>query len=132
MFSHCFVGVNDFARCFAFYSGIMAVLGHQLRLHDPARPWAGWQQPDIPRPLFVIASAENGQPAAPGNGQMVALLAHSRAAVDAAHTAGLAAGGSDAGAPGLRPQYHAQYYGAYLRDPDGNKLSAVCEAPPVA
>ncbi len=60
---------------------------------------------------------------------MVALLVQSRAAVDAAHAAGLAAGGTDAGAPGLRPQYHAQYYGAYLRDPDGNKIGLACHNP---
>jgi predicted lactoylglutathione lyase len=60
---------------------------------------------------------------------MVALLAQSRAQVDAAHAAGLAAGGSDAGAPGPRPQYHADFYGAYLRDPDGNKIGLACHAP---
>jgi catechol 2,3-dioxygenase-like lactoylglutathione lyase family enzyme len=121
--------VNDFPRGFAFYAEVMAVLGHQLRFSESDRPWAGWQQPGVGRPLFLIGSAENGQPAAPGNGQMVALLAQSRAAVDAAHAAGLAAGGTDAGAPGLRPQYHAQYHGAYLRDPDGNKIGLACHNP---
>ena len=129
MLSPCFIGVNDFQRCFAFHGEIMAVLGHQLRFSESDRPRAGWQQPGVGRPLFLIGSAENGQPAAPGNGQMVALLVQSRAAVDAAHAAGLAAGGTDAGAPGLRPQYHAQYYGAYLRDPDGNKIGLACHNP---
>ena len=129
MLSHCFIGVNDFQRCFAFYAEVMAVLGHQLRFSESDRPWAGWQQPGVGRPLFLIGSAGNGQPAAPGNGQMVALLAQSRAAVDAVHAAGLAAGGTDAGAPGLRPQYHAQHYGAYLRDPDGNKIGLACHNP---
>jgi predicted lactoylglutathione lyase len=59
---------------------------------------------------------------------MPALLAHSRAAVDAFHAAGLAAGGTDEGAPGLRP-YAPDFYACYLRDPDGNKLSAVCRSP---
>jgi catechol 2,3-dioxygenase-like lactoylglutathione lyase family enzyme len=69
------------------------------------------------------------RPATVGNGSMPALIAPSRAAVDAFHAAGLAHGGTDEGAPGLRP-YHAHFYACYLRDPDGNKLSAVCEAAP--
>lgn len=129
MLSHCFIGVNDFPRCFAFYAEIMAILGHQLRFSESDRPWAGWQQPGQQRPLFVISAPQDGRQAAPGNGQMVALLAQSRAQVDAAHAAGLAAGGTDAGPPGLRPQYHADYYGAYLRDPDGNKIGLACHAP---
>jgi predicted lactoylglutathione lyase len=60
---------------------------------------------------------------------MVALLAPTRAAVDAAHAAALAHGGECAGPPGLRPEYHANYYGAYFRDPDGNKLCACCHDP---
>jgi hypothetical protein len=59
---------------------------------------------------------------------MPALVAPTRAAVDAFHAAGLAAGGSDEGAPGLQPLWRTSFYACYLRDPDGNKLSAVCEA----
>ena len=129
MLSHCFIGVNDFPRCFAFYSAIMAVLGHELKFSESDRPWAGWQWPGHPRPLFVIAAPHDGRPATPGNGQMVALLAQSRVQVDAAHAAGLAAGGTDDGAPGLRPQYHADFYGAYLRDPDGTKIGLACHVP---
>lgn len=65
-------------------------------------------------------------PATWGNGTMIALAALNRKSVDAFYEAGLAKGGFDEGAPGLRP-YHANFYAAYLRDPDGNKLSAVCE-----
>jgi catechol 2,3-dioxygenase-like lactoylglutathione lyase family enzyme len=68
--------------------------------------------------------------ASPGNGAMVAYKAPTRAAVDAFHAAALAAGGSDEGAPGIREHYHPDYYGAYVRDPDGNKLCAVCLGPP--
>ena len=60
---------------------------------------------------------------------MVALLAPSRAAVNAFYDACLANGGTDEGAPGLRPHYHPDYYGAYVRDPDGNKLCACCHHP---
>ena len=56
-----------------------------------------------------------------------AFVAESRVQVDAFHAAALAAGGTDEGAPGLRPQYHEDYYAAYVRDPDGNKIQAVCQ-----
>jgi hypothetical protein len=68
----------------------------------------------------------DGNPASVGNGVNIGLLAPSRAAVRAAHAAGLANGGTDEGAPGLRAHYHANWYGAYLRDPTGNKLCVVC------
>jgi lactoylglutathione lyase len=64
-----------------------------------------------------------------GNGQMVAFLAHSRRVVDRVHAAALANAGSSEGPPGLRPEYHEHYYGAYFRDPDGNKLGVACHAP---
>ncbi len=126
MFSHVFIGIGDFARAYRFYSPLMAALGLQLKFCDSARPWAGWTAPDAPRPLFVIAHPFDGGPAQAGNGQMAALLAPSRAAVDRAHAAALAHGGVCEGPPGLRPHYHADYYGAYFRDPDGNKLCVCC------
>lgn len=129
MLSHCFVGVNDFEAALRFYTAVMEVLGHQMRFCDRTRPWAGWQKPGVARPLFLIGAPEDGHPASVGNGQMVALLIPTRAIVTRAHEAGLATGGSDAGRPGLRPQYHADYFGAYLRDPDGNKLGLACHAP---
>ena len=66
----------------------------------------------------------------PGGPVHVAFHADSREAVDAFYAAGLAAGGTDNGAPGLRPQYHAGYYGAYVLDPDGNNVEAVHHTPP--
>lgn len=130
MFSHIFIGVSDFDRAFAFYSGLAAVLGVELRFCDRARPWAGWQSAPGPRPLLLIGRPYNREPHAPGNGQMVAFLASSRAVVDRAHATALASGGSCEGAPGLRPEYHEHYYGAYFRDPDGNKLCVVCHQAP--
>lgn len=126
MISHVFLGVGDFERGFRFHSAVMAALGLPLRFRDDARPWAGWQPAAGDRPLFLIGRPFDGQPAACGNGQMVALLAPTRAAVDAAHAAALAHGGSCEGPPGLRPEYHPNYYGAYFRDPDGNKLCVCC------
>ena len=129
MFSHVFIGVGDFDRALTFYQPLLAALGLEARFCDRTRPWAGGQQPGRVRPLFLIGAPYDGHPHAPGNGQMTALLAPDRAAVDAAHAIALAHGGSDAGAPGLRPDYHAHYYGAYMRDPDGNKLCVVCHDP---
>ena len=118
-----------FDRAFAFYSAVIAPLGHRLRFHDPAMPRAGWEPAEGGRPLFVIGYPFDGNPATAGNGQMTALLGPSRAAVDGAYAAALANGGTCEGPPGLRPQYHANYYGAYFRDPDGNKLCVCCHDP---
>jgi lactoylglutathione lyase len=130
MFSHIFVGVSDFDRALAFYNPLMDALGIAPRFCDRSRPWAGWQSSPQPRPLFLIGTPYDGQPHAHGNGQMVAFLADTRVGVDRAHAAALAHGGRCEGAPGLRPEYHAHYYGAYFRDPDGNKLCVACHAPP--
>ena len=129
MFSHIFVGTNDFERALAFYRPLLDALGIRARFCDAHKPWAGWQSSPDPRPLFLIGKPYDGRPHAAGNGQMVAFLAPTRAAVDQAHALALAHGGRDEGAPGLRPQYHAHYYGAYVRDPDGNKLAFACHAP---
>jgi lactoylglutathione lyase len=129
MFSHVFVSVTDFDRALAFYTPVMDALGIEARFCDRGRPWAGWHSEGRTRPLFVICRPFDGQPQDPGNGQMVAFLAKDRAAVQRAHDAALANGGASEGLPGLRPEYHADYYGAYFRDPDGNKLCAACHHP---
>lgn len=129
MFSHIFIGVTDFERAFAFYSALMDSLGIQPRFCDRTRPWAGWQSAGAQRPLFLIGTPFDKQAHNVGNGQMTAFLAASRAIVDRAHEIALAHGGTSEGPPGLRPEYHANYYGAYFRDPDGNKLCVACHSP---
>lgn len=126
MFSHATLGTDDFHRAFRFWSAVMSALGHDLRFVDAARPWAGWQPAGGGRPLFVLTAPFDGRPASAGNGAMLAFDCATREVVRAAHAAGLAAGGTDEGAAGLRPEYHADYYGAYLRDPDGNKIGFAC------
>ncbi len=128
MISHVFIGVSHFDKAMAFYSALLAELGLVNKFTDPARPWAGWMKPGQPRPLFLIGQPFDGEHAV-GNGQMTALLAPTREAVDRAYQAALEHGGTDEGTPALRPHYHADYYGAYLRDPDGNKLCVVCHDP---
>lgn len=130
MFSHIFVGVKDFDRALAFYKPVMEVLGAPLRFVDAGRPWAGWQSLPNPRPLFLIGTPFDREKHAAGNGQMVAFLAKDRATVDEVHRVALALGALSEGEPGLRPEYHANYYGAYIRDPEGNKLCFACHDAP--
>nr|WP_315392082.1 VOC family protein [uncultured Duganella sp.] len=129
MLSHVYLGINDFEPAFAFYSAVMAELGARPRFNDPVKQWAGWMPAEAARPLLVISKPFDGQPAQCGNGQMTALMAASRAAVDRAYAAALAHGGRCEGVPGPRPHYHQHYYGAYFRDPDGNKLGVACHEP---
>ena len=131
MFSHIFVGVSDFERALAFYNPLMSALGIASRFCDPSRPWAGWQSHPGPRPLFLIGKPYDQKPHERGNGQMIAFLAESRAVVASAYAVALTNGGTAEGAPGLRPEYHEHYYGAYFRDPEGNKLCVVCHSAPV-
>jgi catechol 2,3-dioxygenase-like lactoylglutathione lyase family enzyme len=126
MFSHIFVSVSDFERALRFYEPVMAAIEVELRWKDASRPWAGWHSHGGTRPYFVICRPYDGLPHAPGNGQMTAFSAKSRALVERAHFAALSNGGTSEGAPGLRPEYHAHYYGTYFRDPDGNKLCVAC------
>ncbi len=126
MFSHIFVGVTDFDRALAFYGAVLGCIELEARFCDRSRPWAGWQTKGEARPLFLIGSPADEQPHDRGNGQMVAFLASHRSSVDSAYNTALAHGGLCEGAPGLRPEYHENYYGAYFRDPDGNKLCVAC------
>lgn len=126
MISHVFLGISDFERAYAFYAPLAAELGLSLKFCDPNKPWAAWMLPTAPRPLLVIGAPFDGQPSQAGNGQMLALLANDREGVRNAYAVALAHGGTDEGPPGLRPQYHADFYGAYFRDPDGNKLCVCC------
>ena len=129
MFSHVFVSVTDFERALRFYSAVLGVLGLEQRFCDPTKPWAGWHSEGKARPFFVICHPFDGHHHSPGNGQMVAFAASKRSTVDRAHAVALAQGGTCEGPPGLRPHYHASYYGAYFRDLDGNKLCVACHAP---
>jgi catechol 2,3-dioxygenase-like lactoylglutathione lyase family enzyme len=127
MFSHVTLGTNDWARAKPFWDAVSGVLGLPvLFAYDGGvayGPAAG--------PKIFIGPTFDGRPATNGNGTHVAFLAKDRATVDAFHAAALTHGGTDEGPPGPRPHYHPNYYGAYVRDPDGNKLQAVCHAAPM-
>jgi catechol 2,3-dioxygenase-like lactoylglutathione lyase family enzyme len=129
MFSYVTLGTRDLARAMRFYDAVLAPLGHaRVEDYDPEDRSAAWGLDD-PGPHLWVTQPFDGQHATVGNGTMVSFLASSRAAVDAFHAAALAHGGTDAGEPGARPQYGAHFYAAYVRDPDGNQLNAVCYRP---
>ncbi|MEW9616449.1 VOC family protein [Shinella sp. S4-D37] len=124
MLLYATVGTNDLARAGRFYDAVLPLLGYGRQKQAPGE--IGYAGEDDVRCRFWVVEPFNRQPATFGNGVTVALVAPTRASVDAFHTAALAAGGTDEGAPGLRP-FHANFYAAFIRDPDGNKLAAVCE-----
>jgi catechol 2,3-dioxygenase-like lactoylglutathione lyase family enzyme len=126
MFSHIFTSVTDFERAYVFYSALMDILGNEQRFVERDKPWAGWHSDGGVRPYFVICKPFDGKAHNPGNGQMVAFAASSRQQVIKAYQSALAHGGTCEGPPGLRPQYHPNYFGAYFRDLDGNKICVAC------
>jgi lactoylglutathione lyase len=125
MFSHITLGTNDLERSRRFYEPVMATLGVEQPFKLPGTLVFG----ELAGLKLFILSPFDGGTASQGNGQHAAFLAPTREAVDAFHATALANGGVDEGAPGPRPHYHAHYYGAYVRDPDGNKLCIVCHKP---
>ncbi|MBL0371572.1 VOC family protein [Rhizobium sp. KVB221] len=118
------VGTNNLERALEFYDPVLATLGYVRRVLKEEE--IGYAAPEDERCRFWILYPYDKQEASSGNGSMTTFVAPDRSAVRAFHAAALLYGGEDEGKPGLRP-YHANFYGAYIRDPDGNKLSAVCE-----
>jgi catechol 2,3-dioxygenase-like lactoylglutathione lyase family enzyme len=129
IFSHVTVGTVDIARATAFYDAVLAPLNmERVKTHKIAIGYAPKHFSGIEAPFWVVRPYDR-KAASPGNGAMVAFTAQSRQVVDDVFSAALASGGSDEGAPGVRAHYHENYYGAYVRDPDGNKICVVCHAP---
>ena len=122
MFSHVTLGTNDWAAVKSFWAAVMEALSIPIMFEYDG----GIAYGEATGPKLFIGPPFDGQPATNGNGTHVAFIADSRAKVDAFYAAAMANGGSDEGPPGPRPHYHKNYYGAYVRDPDGNKLQAVC------
>lgn len=123
MFSHVTIGSNDLAKAKPFYDRLLKPLGLVRHADYPNAVGYG---PTGGRPQLWVLSPLDKNAATVGNGITVGLEAADRAAVDACHAAAMAAGGKDEGAPGLRTHYHPNYYGAYVRDLDGNKICVVC------
>lgn len=124
---HISVGVANVTRSKAFYDAALAPLGMAAVMPVAVGGQivaVGYGAPG--EPSFWIGLPSNGQAASNGNGVHVAFRAENRATVDAFFQAALAQGGVDDGRPGLRTEYHPDYYGAFVHDPDGNKIEAVC------
>ncbi|MFO1154760.1 MAG: VOC family protein [Rhodospirillales bacterium] len=125
MLDHVGIGVSALDKSKAFYQAALAPLGYSL-----AMEFEGWSGFGRPGPLGAHELAfwihASGAPIVPVH---IAFRATDRATVAAFHAAALAAGGGDNGAPGLRPHYHPSYFGAFVLDPDGHNIEAVCHAP---
>ena len=119
MLDHIIIGVSDLQRSRGFYERSLAPLGMSIVLEFPSGAGFGRQG----KPWFWIAE---GRPVGPMH---VAFTAPDRPTVDAFHAAALEAGGSDNGPPGVRDVYHPTYYGAFVHDPDGYNVEAVCHTP---
>jgi len=132
MFTYICLGTTDLARAAKFYDAVFHALGIK-RCDTTGEPewegWIGWGQYEnrgaVEMSLW-IGKPFNNKPATCGNGTMVAVKAASWQQVDEFHAAAIKNGGASEGAPGLRPQYNADFYAAYVRDPDGTKLAVVC------
>lgn len=123
--SHITLGTNDIERAGGFYDKVLGVLGFERLPKPPGKPPA-YEKGGMP--TIYLYPPEDGRPATWGNGTHVAFVAETNEAVRAFHQAALRLGGSCEGEPGRRPHYGDNYYAAYVRDPDGNKLQAVCYA----
>ncbi len=125
MLDHIGFAVSDFAKARAFYTKALAPLGVSILMEVTPEQTGGDAHAgfgEAGKPYFWIGTGQRS-----GNQHLhVAFTAPDRKTVDAFYTAAIAAGGRDNGAPGLRPHYHANYYGAFVIDADGNNIEAVC------
>jgi catechol 2,3-dioxygenase-like lactoylglutathione lyase family enzyme len=122
MIDHTGITVSDLPASKRFYAAALAPLGYAVLMEVPGGVGIGFGEP--PKPDFWIIGGTPNEPRI-----HVAFRAKDRATVDAFYRAALAAGGRDNGAPGLRPHYHPNYYGAFVFDPDGHNIEAVCHTP---
>jgi len=126
MIDHMGLSVADFGKGLAFYEKALAPLGVRTMMRYGAKDTGKGELAGLggQTPFFWIGEGEATRPP-----QHIAFRAGSRAQVDAFYHAAIAAGGKDNGGPGLRPHYHATYYGAFVIDPEGHNVEAVCHRP---
>jgi catechol 2,3-dioxygenase-like lactoylglutathione lyase family enzyme len=119
--SHVSLGTNDFPRAQAFYDAVLATLGLRRVMGFDEGAGYGHEFPE-----FWVQLPHDGAAANPGNGTHVCFSAETQQQVQAFHRKALEMGGEDEGPPGLRKEYSDNYYGAFVRDLDGNKIEAMC------
>jgi catechol 2,3-dioxygenase-like lactoylglutathione lyase family enzyme len=119
--AHVSIGTNDFPRAKAFYDAVLATL--QIECLEDVEDGSGYGRA---LPEFWVGFPHDGAAASPGNGVHVCFEAHSVEEVQAFHARALELGGQDEGKPGFRREYADNYYAAFVRDLDGNKIEAVC------
>lgn len=124
MLGYVTIGYNDADRALKFYDAVFGALGLKRAFFDSG--WAGYSKEGEDSQQIFLCPPFDGKEARAANGTMIAFKGASKAEVDAAYQAGLAGGGTDEGKPGPRPEDSTSFYGAYLRDPDGNKFAVFC------
>jgi catechol 2,3-dioxygenase-like lactoylglutathione lyase family enzyme len=125
MIGYVTIGAVDGEKSGKFYDSVFGAMGGERKFSDGG--WTGYGSKDEEAHSVYVCPPHDGKPARAGNGIMIAFKAKSKAEVDAAYKAGLAAGGTDEGKPGPRPEDSKTFYGAYLRDPTGNKICVFCK-----
>ena len=127
MIGYVTIGMNDGERSGRFYDAVMNAIGNERKFSDGG--WLGYGRKGEDSHGVYVCPPHDGKPATVGNGTMIAFVAPSKDAVHKAYHDGLANGGTDEGAPGPRPADSTTFYGAYMRDPTGNKICVFAKGP---
>ena len=125
MIGYVTIGAVDGEKSGTFYDAVFGAMGSERKFSDGG--WTGYGPKGEDSHSVYVCPPHDGKPARAGNGIMIAFKAKSKVEVDAAYKAGLAGGGTDEGKPGPRPADSKTFYGAYLRDPTGNKICVFCK-----
>jgi len=124
MIGYITIGAKDGEASGKFYDAVLGAVGNERKFSDGG--WIGYGAKGQDGHSVYVCPPHDKKPASAGNGMMIAFKGNAKADVDAAYNAGLASGGSDEGKPGPRPADSTTFYGAYLRDPTGNKICVYC------
>jgi len=127
MIGYVTIGMNDAKKSGQFYDAVFGAIGNERKFEDGG--WLGYGPKNVESHSVYVCPPHDGKPATAGNGTMIAFVAPSKDAVHEAYDAGLANGGTDEGGPGPRPADSTSFYGAYLRDPTGNKICVFAKGP---
>lgn len=127
MIGYVTIGMNDSKKSGQFYDAVFGAIGDERKFEDGG--WIGYGPKGSDSHSVYVCPPHDGKGATAGNGTMIAFVAPSKEAVHKAYKAGLENGGKDEGAPGPRPADSKTFYGAYLRDPTGNKICVYAKGP---